>query len=133
MPAPKSWSFHSLKSHLIFRGSRITLDRSTGKFSLNFWDAFLGIDFLTTWTIIPGRTDTWLISMHGDRFRGTLRIGLFNNPFQMAFHSMAQINGGDPITTYVTWDPILQVAFCIHRIHLYLVGGPPCNHLQVLG
>ena len=27
----------------------------------------------------------------------------------MAFYSMAVINGDDPITTYHTWEPILQV------------------------
>ena len=61
-----------------------------------------------------------------------LRIGLFPLfPFQMAFHFMAERNGGDPITTETNWDdPTLIFQFPIYlepssQLPIYQVTRPP--------
>ena len=63
---------------------------------------------VVAWRIIP--FSKWLITMvivsPLSRVVGPLINGLF----------MAEINGGDPITTYIHWEPILQVVVLLSTI-----------------
>ena len=48
----------------------------------------------TGWFLERSSQLGYVVHNHGDRFRPQF-LGLWD-PFQMAFHSMAYINGGDP-------------------------------------